>query len=72
MNATDDQVAVQRRIAEALQSISDPVDLGGGLAPPAAYVRRHLVEHAADGRALDSRVLRDAFCPTWTQNVCES
>ncbi|MEU0528979.1 WD40 repeat domain-containing protein [Amycolatopsis tolypomycina] len=63
MNVTDDLVAVQRRITEALRPLSDPVDLGGGLAPPAAYVRRHLVEHAADGHALDSSVLRDAFLP---------
>ena len=50
---------VEARIAEALLPLTRPRSASG----PAAYVRRHLVEHAAAGDVLDGRILNGGFLP---------
>ncbi|MFI9848169.1 hypothetical protein ACIHFD_64935 [Nonomuraea sp. NPDC051941] len=53
--------AVQARITEELARLVAPARLPVG--PPAAYVRRHLLEHAAADNVLDERVVTPEFLP---------
>ena len=59
----EDVAEVEARIAEALLPLIAPQRVGSALLPPPAYVRRHLVEHAAAGGVLDDRVLSETFLP---------
>ncbi|MFG2042163.1 hypothetical protein, partial [Dactylosporangium sp. NPDC048998] len=53
---------VQVRITDALAGLLSNRSGASG-ATPAAYVRRHLVEHAAAGGVLDERILTPRFLP---------
>lgn len=53
--------ATNRSITQALRGLIIPAD--GGTVTPPDYVRRHLVEHAAEAGALDSTVLTPEFLP---------
>ena len=53
----DETVAVEARIAEELLRLTRVRRVGGQVLPPAPYMRRHTVEHAAAGQMLDERYL---------------
>ncbi|RSM56711.1 hypothetical protein DMB66_33215 [Actinoplanes sp. ATCC 53533] len=59
----DDIAVVEARIARELARLADVPATAGCDRSPLAYVRRHLVEHAAAGGTLTSRVVPDAFVP---------
>ena len=59
----DDRVAVEARIAAELLRLTRPRLSHGQVIPPPPYVRRHAVEHAAAGNALDDRFLSAEFLP---------
>jgi WD40 repeat protein len=59
----DDRVAVEERIADALRLEARPRQWNEYLNPPRPYVRRHAVEHAAAGNALDEGFLSAEFLP---------
>jgi WD40 repeat protein len=54
---------VEARIAEELLPLLQPRPVAGTAPAPPAYVRRHLVEHAAAGEVLDERFLSPQFLP---------
>jgi hypothetical protein len=53
----------EARITRALIDPATPRPRNGATLPPMPYLRRHLVDHAAAGKALDSRVLTPGFLP---------
>ncbi len=63
MLQSDESVAVEARIAESLLPLTRVREVGGQVLPPAPYVRRHAVEHAAAGGVLDGRYLSAGFLP---------
>lgn len=59
----DEIVAVEARIAEELLRLTRGRRVGSQVLPPAPYVRRHAVDHAAAGQVLDERYLSEEFLP---------
>jgi hypothetical protein len=59
----DATVAVEARIAEELLRLTRGRRVGSQVVPPAPYLRRHAVEHAAAGQILDERYLSAEFLP---------
>ncbi len=59
----DETVAVEARIAEELLRLTRGRRAGSQVLPPAPYVRRYAVEHAAAGQMLDERYLSAEFLP---------
>jgi hypothetical protein len=58
-----EHVQVEARISAELFRLAQPHRVASRVVPPPAYVRRHLVEHAAAGAVLDEEVLSAAFLP---------
>ncbi len=54
---------VEARIAGELARLALPRRVAGRLIPPAPYVRRHAIEHAAAGGVLDSQFISLDFLP---------
>jgi WD40 repeat protein len=54
---------VEARVTRALALHATPRIVDGRRIPPLAYLRRHLVDHAAAGHALDDRVLSAEILP---------
>ncbi|HEX6075961.1 MAG TPA: hypothetical protein VFZ32_11950, partial [Micromonosporaceae bacterium] len=63
MESHDEIAEVEARITGELTRLIEPGRMAGRPTLPPAYVRRHLVEHAAAGGVLDERILTADFLP---------
>lgn len=62
-SSPDEIAATNHAITQALRGLIIPAGSAGGTITPPDYVRRHLVEHAAEAGVLDSTVLTPEFLP---------
>ncbi|QIY54459.1 hypothetical protein HEP86_07985 [Streptomyces sp. RPA4-5] len=59
----DECRAVEGRITDALSRLARPRQVAGDLVAPPAYVRRHVVEHAAAAGNVDGALISPDFLP---------